>query len=178
MDEVTEASLVSIHASNRLGETQPRSDTFGKGDDFSSLPRTGVAPVLLGEAATQYRRSMRTLFKGERKLIVFHGTSARNARDIVTAGFGVSYYHSGSGVFVKIDKGAVYYSVEHADTPEGAAVVEAELYLKGKGYTRRGGTIIVRNPLLLVPLKVHFLTSHDMTEEAAVPMPPMLRRER
>ena len=68
---------------------------------------------------------------------VYHGTSAEAAEGIVTAGFGMSYDYSSAGVFVKKDKSAVHYAMEHASTPKGA-VVEAVLFLKGGSFTHRG----------------------------------------
>ena len=68
MDAVSEAAVQAIHAFNALGEESSRNDTFGEGD-LLSLPRSSVASVVLGEPATLYRRRMRAVFKGPKKLV-------------------------------------------------------------------------------------------------------------
>lgn len=176
MDEVTEATCYSINSDNKMGRVSPRSDMFGEGE-LSQLPRTGVAEVELGKTAMTYKTTMKGIFGETGTTRVYHGTSAEAAEGIVTAGFGMSYDYSSAGVFVKKDKSAVHYAMEHASTPKGGAVVEAVLFLKGGSFTHRGGTIIVHDPNLLVPVRVHYLASHDMSDEE-MPVPPMIRRGR
>jgi hypothetical protein len=90
-----------------------------------------------------------------------------------SGGFRVSLDFAVTGVFVK-DKlgGSVGYAREH----KSGAIVESELYLKRGEYSRRGNTIIVHNPLLLIPIRIFKVDNPEDSEE--MPVPPMLKRQR
>ena len=119
-----------------------------------------------------YQRKMGKIYE---KIKVFHGTSFPNAVKIASTGFRVSNDWAGKGVFVKdnLDM-SVLYAREHDDN---GAVVKAELYLKHGEYSIRGHTIIVTDPLLLVPTKIFKLERRSVDSEEN-PMPVRLSRQR
>ena len=60
-----------------------------------------VLNIKLGDSSQLYRRMMRNIYKTNRKVRVFHGTSLKNAKKIVSTGFNISNDFAGDGVFVK-----------------------------------------------------------------------------
>ena len=160
------ALSIAIHNKNTILNTNVEKKT----QEYTA----NVLKVELGESALTYKREMRKNFKRDKRIKVFHGTSFTNAVNIASSGFRVSHDFAGDGVFVKDNlKMAFAYAREHNNN---GAVVKAELYLEHGEYSRRGNTIIVKEPLLLVPVKIYKLKIGVDSEED--PKPVLLRRQR
>ena len=159
------ALMSAVHGSNTISSN----NLTKKVEEYTAE----VLDINLGDSSQTYRRKMRNIYKQDKKIKVYHGTSFKNAKKIATGGFHLSFDMAGTGVFVKNDlKLSVAYAREH----KSGAIVESELYLKKGEYTRRGNTIIVHNPLLLVPLRIYKVDGQEDVED--LPMPPMLKRQR
>ena len=159
-------------------ETIYKGTTIGEykdyGQQWDGIEFDWVAPIRLGDPLTFFRRKMRNIYKGTHKIKVYHGTSLASAKNIIKSGFLPMQSRGRMGIFVSTKKN-VAYALEHTYSSNDGVIIECEAYLQKGKYVRDGDTIILENPLSIIPLKIYKTKNINISTSSA---PPMLHRSK